>query len=84
MARAIYPPITRSVGYHTQDSGLNPLGSTGSNIYICTDYMSPQHVDDDANMCICIQLKKRSRDDEFNFAYTEWGVFIETIENCMW
>lgn len=63
---------------------LNPLGSDGSNLYVCTDYMSPQHCDRDMGISLCTQLFKNSKKDEFNFAYSQWGAYIETQENTAW
>jgi hypothetical protein len=63
---------------------LNPLGSAGSNLYVCTDYMAPQHCDKDTGISLCCQLNKESKIDEFCFAYTKWGAYIETRNNTAW
>lgn len=84
---AMYPGAAKLLGKESavdQPTGLNPLGSTGSNIFFCTNYLSPQHVDRDHTLSVCVQLQKNSQPDEFNFSYTEWGVYIKTIPNCAW
>lgn len=63
---------------------LNPLGSTDANIFVCTNYISPQHFDNDVSLSVCIQLDKKCKDDEFHFSYTQWGLYIETIQNSIW
>ncbi|KAF7971900.1 hypothetical protein HWV62_19527, partial [Athelia sp. TMB] len=63
---------------------VNRLGSTGNNMYYCHNYTSPQHRDEDEGVSFCIQLGKRCYPDEFNFAFTEWGVYIVTEEKCIW
>ncbi|KAG6837598.1 hypothetical protein H0H93_007012 [Arthromyces matolae] len=85
VARAISRPLTSNVGHHSADeSGLNRLGSTGSNIFSCSNYMSHQHFDQDEDISICAQYEKTCLQDEFNFSYTEWGVYIETRDNTLW
>ncbi|KAF8237872.1 hypothetical protein L208DRAFT_1375397 [Tricholoma matsutake] len=59
-----------------EESGLNHLGTT--------DYISPQHTNNDVDISVCMQFEKNCLSDKFNFSYTEWGVYIETIENCLW
>jgi hypothetical protein len=79
------------------EAQLNLLGSIGINLYYCLNYMSPQHRDRDAShWSACCQLWKDMNgpdgstdrvpipNDEFNFAFTEWGVYIETQVKCLW
>jgi hypothetical protein len=84
MARGLYSPLTKTIGETAEESGLNHLGTTGANLFVCTDYISPQHTDNDVDMAVCMQFEKNCQSDEFNFSYTEWGMYIETIENCLW
>jgi hypothetical protein len=32
----------------------------------------------------CLQYTKNCQPDEFNFAYTEWGILVKTVPGCMW
>jgi hypothetical protein len=78
------------------EAELNLLGSTGANLYYCDNYLAPQHNDHDAaHWSACCQLWKDMKaevgdgrvpipKDEFNFAFTQWGVYIETEEKCVW
>ncbi|KAF8229439.1 hypothetical protein L208DRAFT_1378937 [Tricholoma matsutake] len=74
--RGLYSPLTKTVGETAEESGLNHLGTT--------DYISPQHTDNDVDISVCMQFEKNCLSDEFNFSYTEWGVYIEIMENCLW
>lgn len=64
--------------------GVDPMGALGLNLYSCSDYMSAGHFDRDACLGACMQYSKQAKEDEFNFAYTEWGVYIRTQPNCAW
>ena len=63
---------------------LNPLGSAGSNLYVCNDYMAPQHCNNNTGISLCCQINKESKIDEFCFAYTKWGAYIQTQNNTAW
>lgn len=78
------PEAASALKSTTQEYGVDPLGAMGVNLYSCSDYMSAGHFDHDACMGACMQYRKRSKPDEFNFAYTQWGVYIETQDNCAW
>lgn len=66
-------------------SGGNTLGTTIANLYVCSDYAAPQHYNEDEELSMCIQVrKKRCRPSEFNFAYTQWGVYIVTEDWAIW
>ncbi|KAG6836756.1 hypothetical protein H0H93_003675 [Arthromyces matolae] len=88
IAQSIHPHYTRDVGRaspaDTSNLGMNRLGTTSNNIFACSNYMSPQHFDDDEDISICAQYKKSCHSDEFNFAFTQWNCFIETIEGAVW
>jgi hypothetical protein len=84
MIGAISPSVYQELRQLTADAETNRLGSTGTNLYYCKDYMSPQHRDNDASWSLCIQLSKHSLPDEFNFSFTQWGVYIITEPQCIW
>jgi hypothetical protein len=96
-AAAIYPMIGRTHKKLSKHSGVNRLGSAGFSSFYCTNYMSPQHFDKDVKLSnffpdedddffsLCIQLDiSTAHPDEFDFAYTQWGVVIRTVSNCFW
>ncbi|KNZ80257.1 hypothetical protein J132_06683 [Termitomyces sp. J132] len=87
LAEAMHRPVTKKIIQESEkDDGsasLNRLGSTGNNLFVCTDYMSPQHIDHDDGISITMQYDKNCQEDEFNFAFTQWGHYIETKKNCL-
>lgn len=85
MLLGLCPEVRQTLHESSQDSGGNPLGSTCSNLFTCNDYMAPQHCDHDEEMSICTQVEKSGcQEDEYNFSFTEWGVYIETQERTIW
>lgn len=91
LGSAMYPGVSQLLRKEsrtetsTNSTGaLNSLGSTDANIFVCTNYISPQHFDKDVSLSVCIQLDKKCQDDEFHFSYTQWGLYIETIPNSIW
>ena len=80
-------PYAPEVVQDFQDSGKvsNALGCYGVVAYHCWNYIAPQHIDNDATWSVSYQLRKRGcSGTEFSFAYTEWGCYLETVENCIW
>ncbi|KAF7970281.1 hypothetical protein HWV62_24476 [Athelia sp. TMB] len=79
------PEVREKMYALSRDSGGNPLGSTCGNMFTCNDYVAPQHADHDEGMSVCTQLEKSDcLADEYNFSYTEWGVYIVTEERTIW
>jgi hypothetical protein len=84
-AESIAPEVKKAIKKTDElTPQLNPLGSAGSNLYVCTDYTAPQHWDEDCGLGLCCQINKESSPEEFCFAYTQWGVYIETQNNAVW
>jgi len=59
--------------------------------------MSPKHFDNDVKLSnffsdknndlfsLCIQLDISTTDpDEFDFAYIQWDIVVQTVSNCFW
>ena len=84
MIGAISPSVYQELKQLTAEAETNRLGSTGTNLYYCNNYMSPQHRDCDATWSLCIQLSKSGYPDEYNFSFTQWGVYIVTEPRCIW
>ncbi|VDB94101.1 unnamed protein product [Peniophora sp. CBMAI 1063] len=82
--------IVKEIRKVSDEHGLKDMGSCGVSSYYCTNYMSPQHGDGDIGWSICSQLFKNlkatggSETDDFNFAFTKWGLYVETQRNCVW
>lgn len=82
---AHHPEIRQQFRKTTEETEGNILGKTASNIYYCHNYSSPLHKDKDIGLSSCIQLKKTGlQEDEWNFAYAEWGFYIVTEPNTAW
>ena len=72
-----------------QEAELPFLGSFGMTSYHCTNFVSCMHRDRDAGkgkiLHPCFQLIKENCSNlDFNFAYVEWGIVIETRANSLW
>ena len=84
------PEVVRSIRDLSDEAGLRDMGSCGVSSYYCTNYLSQQHMDNDTGWSLCSQLVKSLRraggnpEKDFNFAFTKWGLYIETQENCIW
>jgi hypothetical protein len=84
MIAAVSPAVYHELKQLSDLAETNRLGSTGTNLYYCKNYMSAQHRDNDVSWSLCIQLTKQGLSDEFNFSFTEWGVYIVTEPQCIW
>lgn len=84
------PEVVDEIRKVSQENELKDMGSCGVSSYYCSNYMSPQHKDKDIGWSLCSQLFKRldsaggDEKSDFNFAFTKWGLYIETRENCVW
>ncbi|KAJ7679778.1 hypothetical protein B0H17DRAFT_1333965 [Mycena rosella] len=83
--RGFAPEVVKDIKRRKKEGGLNNMGRTGMNSFYCWEYASPLHEDDDNAWSICCQLwKSGCKDDKYNFAYAEWGIYIRTQDNCIW
>ncbi|KAG1852843.1 hypothetical protein DFJ58DRAFT_745997 [Suillus subalutaceus] len=78
------PHVAKDIKEKSAAAEMNRLGTSGANIFYCSNYLSPQHFDHDASWSICSQLDKAGTADEWNFCYTEWGAYIQTRANTVW
>ncbi|KAG1796501.1 hypothetical protein EV424DRAFT_1353125 [Suillus variegatus] len=78
------PYVAKNIKENSAAAEMNRLGTSGANIFYCSDYLSPQHFDHDASWSICSQLDKTGATDEWNFCYTEWSAYIQTRANTVW
>ena len=61
------------------------MGTMGTNNYYCDRYIAAQHCDCDQTMSLCCQLEKQSVDkNDYNFAFSQWGVYIVTQSKTVW
>jgi hypothetical protein len=92
----MYPPIGHTLKKLSKNSAINRLGSAGVTTFYATNYLSPQHYDKDVKpgdflddtdeyFSLTIQLDiKTTHPDEYDFSYTQWGVYIRTMPNLLW
>ncbi|KZV62879.1 hypothetical protein PENSPDRAFT_692119 [Peniophora sp. CONT] len=83
------PEVVRSIRDLSDEDQLKDMGSSGVSSYYCSNYMSPQHKDADVGWSLCSQLYKDldtvggDAKKDFNFAFTKWGLYVETRANCV-
>ncbi|KIK37334.1 hypothetical protein CY34DRAFT_776189 [Suillus luteus UH-Slu-Lm8-n1] len=79
------PLVVKNLRDVTSTAKAQRLGSTGCVTFYCHNYVAPQHKDNDVSWTISTQLERRGKDDEWNFSFTEWGVYIRNMDNttCM-
>ncbi|KAJ7922047.1 hypothetical protein B0H13DRAFT_2412782 [Mycena leptocephala] len=82
--RVFAPQIVRETHQRRTSSFLNRMGKTGMTYFYCWEYAAPLHEDHDDAWSIACQLWKNVKTDEYNFAYAQWGIIIQTQENCVW
>ncbi|KAJ8487331.1 hypothetical protein ONZ45_g14386 [Pleurotus djamor] len=51
-AQKLYPPVTSRIGLDTIQAGVNSMGTVGGNLYICKNFMSPIHFDEDIGISL--------------------------------
>ena len=84
------PEVVDSIRELSEEKELKGMGSCGVSSYYCHNYISPQHTDKDEGWSICSQLFKEmdaaggDNEKDFNFAFTKWGLYIQTEANCVW
>src|SRR5882762_7152198 len=86
MVVAKVAPYSRTVvqDLRSDSEHCNALGLLGVTAYYCWNYTAPLHRDSDHGWSISVQTQKTSRQDEYNFAYADWGHYLETCTNCVW
>ena len=86
MVVAKVAPYSRTVVQDLRKDSMdcNALGLLGVTAYYCWNYTAPLHRDLDRGWSISVQIQKTSRQDEYNFAYADWGHYLETRTNCVW
>jgi len=76
------PRVFNDLKDDSQD--CNSLGLLGVTAYYCWNYTAPLHRDSDRGWSVSVQIEKIANHDEFNFAYVDWGYYLETSTNCVW
>ncbi|KAH7907473.1 hypothetical protein BJ138DRAFT_1116676 [Hygrophoropsis aurantiaca] len=78
------PDVFLDLKNTSADAQMHRLGTTGANVFYCSNYISPQHSDQDASWSLCSQLFRDKSDDEWNFCFTEWNLYIQNKVNTVW
>ncbi|TDL15219.1 hypothetical protein BD410DRAFT_809109 [Rickenella mellea] len=78
------PHVFLDIKNAVEKTGTGSLGRYGLNSFYCWNYVAPQHKDKDFTWTISTQLFKRGPVDEYNFSFTQWGIYIQTEENTVW
>ncbi|TCD60999.1 hypothetical protein EIP91_009169 [Steccherinum ochraceum] len=83
--RASDPPSFHKLRDVTRDAQMHRIGTTGPTAFYCVNYLSCQHLDTETACSMSCQLGLDTEySDEYDFAYTEYGVVFRTVENCGW
>lgn len=82
--RIAFPEAHKAIKNNAESASTLPLGKYGLNTFYCWNYVAPQHTDMDRSFTISIQLEKSGESDEYNFACSEYGFYIETQVNTLW
>ena len=82
MANSIHPTLVKDLANLSKEA--DQLGITGANLYYCTKYTAPLHVDDDVGRGLCAQLVKNALPQEYAFCHADYGLYMETQSNCLW
>jgi len=78
------PDLYKEFKDMTREGGMRKLGTTGATTLYAKNYMSPIHRDYDKIKAITAQLQRQARNDEFHFAFVEWGFYIQTVAGAIW
>lgn len=67
-------------------SDTDKLGTMGTSLYLCHDYTSGLHQDNDAfrGLCAQIDLTADSNLREYGFIYAAYGLYVVPQANSLW
>lgn len=84
VARVLNFPVYNALKDATEAG--DKLGVFGATLYICKNYTSPLHVDDDISPGICAQYQLQANKDldEYAFVYADYGIYIVSQSNSLW
>ncbi|TCD60748.1 hypothetical protein EIP91_009601 [Steccherinum ochraceum] len=85
MLRVCDPAAFTKIRQVTREAELHRVGTGGTTSYYCKNYMSCIHGDTEAAISMSSQLGLDvAHEDEFDFAFVEYGVVFRTVVNCGW
>ena len=67
-------------------STADRLGISGATTYLCNNYTSPLHCDDDASRGLCAQydLQALPQYCKYSFIYADYGLYMVSRANSLW
>ena len=83
-AHPYFKGIVQDLHCVTSEAKMKCLGATGGNIFYCKNYISPSHMDNDKCRPLTAQVQKHCHLDEYHFAYTKWGFFVQIESEVLW
>ncbi|PPQ96188.1 hypothetical protein CVT26_004823 [Gymnopilus dilepis] len=77
-ARVIHPPSYKNLELEITDG--DKLGTSGATAYLCKNYASPLHRDDDACPGLCAQyrLQAKRKGHEYGFIFADYGLSFDS------
>ena len=83
--------LTRQIGFSLYDEMKDTnrigelLGLDSANLYYCSNYAVPLHLDRDIGIGLCLNLELNvANSDDFAFIYMMYGIYFEPRENSLW
>ena len=84
--------VARILGFSVYDElkkateAGDKLGVFGATLYICKNYTSPLHLDDDISPGLCAQFELQANQDlhEYAFIYADYGIYFVSQSNSLW
>ncbi|KAJ8072831.1 hypothetical protein PM082_016390 [Marasmius tenuissimus] len=83
-AKLVNPDLVED--HYKASACCDRVGLSGTNLYVCNDYTTALHSDDDAVRSLSCQLVKNvdTKYDEYGFANLTYGYYIATTANMLW
>jgi hypothetical protein len=62
------------------------IGTSAATTYLCNNYTSPIHKDQDAATGICVQLELQAKSilHEYSFVHADYRVYFVSRSNSLW
>jgi len=83
-SRILAFPIFQGLQKATKEA--EKLGISGATAYLCNNYTSPLHRDDDSSSGLCAQyeLQALKKYLEYSFIYADYGLYMVSRYNSLW
>jgi len=71
--------------YEGMGAVADRLGISGTNTYLCNNYTSPLHCDNNSGTSLCAQYKLQALSalDEYSFIHADYGLYIVSCQNSL-